>query len=200
MMPPTLHGQPALLVLSALQKHIRRSDADGAMSCAAELVNTNKAFCTMVCNRLEIICHEDLDTAARPDVFPFVHASLAFAKEHYDKDKIGKALMPIGNCIRLMCLAPKSRIGDHFCIVHNLRCRVRGQLAIIPDCANDMHTQPGKKLGRGIEHFRKEGAKLINIADDGSGYTEPVSEDRYADEAYALLAERQGALFADQED
>jgi hypothetical protein len=30
----------------------------------------------------------------------------------------------------------------------------------IPDWANDKHTIVGKKLRRGIEHFREEGAKL----------------------------------------
>jgi hypothetical protein len=31
----------------------------------------------------------------------------------------------------------------------------------IPDWANDQHTPAGKMLGRGLDHFRKEGAKLV---------------------------------------
>jgi hypothetical protein len=31
----------------------------------------------------------------------------------------------------------------------------------IPDWANDQHTPSGKMLGRGLDHFRKEGAKLV---------------------------------------
>ena len=31
----------------------------------------------------------------------------------------------------------------------------------IPDCALDQHTMKGKAMGRGLDHFRKEGAKLI---------------------------------------
>ena len=31
----------------------------------------------------------------------------------------------------------------------------------IPDFALDMHTMKGKELCRGLDHFRKEGAKLV---------------------------------------
>ncbi len=31
----------------------------------------------------------------------------------------------------------------------------------IPDYALDMHTMKGKAMGRGLDHFRKEGAKLV---------------------------------------
>jgi hypothetical protein len=59
---------------------MRLSDAEGhptrhgarAMEFAVELMHTSKAFHSMVCNRLEVICHEDLDTLAAPHVFPFV--------------------------------------------------------------------------------------------------------------------------------
>ena len=31
----------------------------------------------------------------------------------------------------------------------------------IPDYALDMHTMKGKAMGRGLDHFRTEGAKLV---------------------------------------
>ena len=49
----------------------------------------------------------------------------------------------------------------------------------IPDWVNDQHTLAGKKLGRGLDHFRKEGAKLI---------PEPTEPDPYIEEAYRLWA------------
>jgi hypothetical protein len=55
-------------------------DRKEAMEFACELLHTSKAFHTMVCNRLEVICHEDLDTLAAPHVFPFVAASLAASR------------------------------------------------------------------------------------------------------------------------
>ena len=39
----------------------------------------------MVCNRLEVICHEDLDTLAAPWVVPFVATALAQSRERYSK-------------------------------------------------------------------------------------------------------------------
>jgi hypothetical protein len=35
----------------------------------------------------------------------------------------------------------------------------------IPDYALDMHTMKGKAMGRGLDHFRKEGAKADTAAD-----------------------------------
>jgi hypothetical protein len=52
----------------------------------------------------------------------------------------------------------------------------------IPDYALDMHTLAGRKLGRGLDHFRKEGAKLI---------PPPTGDDAYEDEAYRLWAKKQ---------
>jgi hypothetical protein len=52
----------------------------------------------------------------------------------------------------------------------------------IPDWANDQHTIAGKKLGRGLEHFREEGAKLI---------PPPTGDGPYEDEAYRLWAIKQ---------
>jgi hypothetical protein len=68
----------------------------------------SKAFHSMVCNRLEVICHEDRDIlAASPWIVPFVATSLAQSKERYSS-KIGEARLMIGNCIRMMCRSPKS--------------------------------------------------------------------------------------------
>ncbi|WP_375784643.1 hypothetical protein ACE10Z_33685 [Bradyrhizobium sp. Pha-3] len=46
---------------------------------------------------------------------------------------------------------------------------------MIPDWANDQHTLAGRKLGRGLDHFRGEGAKLV---------PPPTADDPYEDEAY----------------
>ena len=44
-----------------------------------------------------------------------------------------------------------------------------------PDYALDMHTMKGKAMGRGLDHFREEGAKLV---------PQPTAYDRCEDEAY----------------
>jgi hypothetical protein len=96
--PDTKSGLPAMACVSAMQKAIRRGMEREAMEFACELMHTSKAFQSMVCNRLEVICHEDLDTLAAPHVFPFVAASLAASRDRYSKS-IGEARLMIGNAI-----------------------------------------------------------------------------------------------------
>jgi len=182
--PDTKNGLPAMACVSAMQKCIRRGMEREAMEFAVELMHTSKAFHSMVCNRLEVICHEDLDTLAAPHVVPFVAAALAQSRERYAKS-IGEARLMVGNAIRMMTRAPKSRAGCHFGAAIGLREQLEGFLPIIPDWANDQHTLAGRKLGRGIDHFRKEGAKLV---------PPPPPGDAYIEEAYRLwkLKEKQG--------
>ena len=85
----------------------------------------------------------------------------------------------IGNAIRVMCRSPKSRAGCHFAAAIGLRSSLEHFAPTIPDWANDQHTLTGRKLGRGLDHFRKEGAKLIRP---------PTGNDPYEDEAYRLWA------------
>jgi len=141
-----------------MQKAIRRGMEREAMQFAVELMHTSKAFHSMACNRLEVICHEDLDTLAAPHVFPFVAASLAESRERYGKS-IGEARLMAGNATRAMCRSPKSRAGCHFAAAIGLRSMLEYYAPTIPDYALDMHTQKGKAMGGGLDHFREEGAK-----------------------------------------
>jgi replication-associated recombination protein RarA len=207
MMPKTKNGHPALLMVSAMQKAIRRGEEEHAMGFACELMHSSKAYFTMVCNRLLVIAHEDLDTAKAPQVLPFVHAAIADAQRLYPKkpENPGGARMAIGNAIRLMCRSPKSREGDHFQAAIGLRNLLDKYVPEVPDYAFDKHTTQGKRMGRGIEHFRHEGARLVERTDtNGNAYRSPfiVPEDRYADRAYAMWALRDeraksGNLFGD---
>ena len=77
----------------------------------------------------------------------------------------------------LSAAVPKSRAGCHFAAAIGLRSLLEDYAPTIPDWANDQHTLAGKKLGRGLDHFRKEGAKLI---------PPPTEPDPYEAEAYRL--------------
>lgn len=179
MIPPTMNGLPSMACLSALQKFIRRGMEREAMEMACELIHTSKAFNTMVCNRLQIISHEDIDIFADPNIVPFVKASCEQAKEWYvaDKMKLGKTRMAIGNAIRIMCRAKKSREGDHFNAAIGLSSLLEGFVPEIPEWVHDQHTLKGKKLGRGLEYFREVSTKLIPAS---------KQKDAYEDEAYRL--------------
>jgi replication-associated recombination protein RarA len=181
MIPDTKHGLNAMTRVSAMQKAIRRGLKREAMEFAVELMHSGKAFHSMVCNRMEVICHEDLDTLAAPHVFPFVAASLAAWRERYSKS-IGEARLMVGNAIRMMARAPKSRAGCHFAAAIGLRSMLEGFAPTIPDWANDQHTLAGRKLGRGLDHFRQEGAMLV---------PEPTEPDLFVEEAYRLWALKQ---------
>jgi hypothetical protein len=100
MIHDTRNSINAMACVSAMQKCVRRGMEREAMEFAVELMHTSKAFHSMVCNRLEVICHEDLDILAAPWIVPFVATSLAQSKERYSS-KIGEARLMIGNCIRM---------------------------------------------------------------------------------------------------
>ena len=172
----TKNGMPSMARLSALQKCIRRGMEREAMQFACELLHTSKPLHSMVCNRLEVICHEDLDTLAAPHVVPFVAAAVAQSKERYSKN-IGEARLMIGNAIRMMCRSPKSRAGCHFGAAIGLKSLLEDFVPVIPDWAFDQHTQKGQAMGRGIKHFREEGAKLV---------PQPTEPDPFIEEAYRL--------------
>jgi replication-associated recombination protein RarA len=182
MIPNTKNGLPSMACLSAMQKCIRRAMEQAAMEFACELIHTSKGFHTMVCNRLEIISHEDIDTQANPSIVPFVKAACDQARLWYDEKKLGRSRMPIGNAIRLMCRAPKSREGDHFQAAIGLANELEGFVPSIPDFALDHHTQRGKAMGRGLDYFRSESTKLIP----------PTTKDAYEDEAYRLWVVKGG--------
>jgi len=102
--PATRNGLPAMATVSAMQKAVRRGMEREAMEFAVELMHTSKAFHSMVCKRLEIISHEDIDTQADPAIVPFVATAVAQAMKWYDAEKLGASRLAIGNAIRLMCL------------------------------------------------------------------------------------------------
>jgi replication-associated recombination protein RarA len=176
MIPPTKNGLPAMGCVSAMQKYIRRGMEVEAMQVACELLHTSKAFHSMVCNRLEVISHEDIETVAAPWVVPFVAAALAQSRQRYNVDNPGEARLMVGNAIRLLCAAPKSRKGCHFAASIGLHGLLEGFVPTIPDWINDQHTIAGKAKGRGIDYFRAESAKLV---------PQPP-KDEYEDEAYRL--------------
>lgn len=198
MIPPTKNGLPSMAVLSTMQKAIRRNMEQLAMECAVELLHTSKAFCTMVCNRLEIVSQEDIDTAASPHIVPFVFACCDQAKRFFDLPNPGKSRMAIGNAIRMMARAPKSREGDHFQAAIGLRALLEGYKPEIPDWALDGHTMAGKAKGRGVEFFREESTKLVPPQCWSAGLpgrrATAAEPDQWTGEAYRLwaLKERDG--------
>jgi hypothetical protein len=88
----------------------------------------------------------------------------------------------VGNAIRMMARAPKSRAGCHFAAAIGLRSLLEDFAPTVPDWAFDQHTGKGKRMGRGLKHFREEGAKLV---------PEPTEPDLFVEKAYRLWAIKQ---------
>ena len=175
-----------MAVVSAMQKCIRRGMERQAMEFAVEMLHTSKAFCTMVTNRLEIISHEDIDTQQQPHIVPFVATACEQARRFYKgPENPAVSRVAIGNAIRMMCRAFKSREGDHFQAACGQNAILHGYVPEIPDFAIDMHTLKGKRMGRGLEHFLTEGAKLVPEAEPDAYYDECV-------ELWKIKHERQG--------
>ena len=161
-------------VISALQKEIRRGNEAEAMYWALELVPRYEAY---LWRRLNVIAQEDIGIAA-PELLALVPSQEAQWFRFRAEGKDGTCRLILANTVLAMCRSPKSRLADHFQCVVNQR-RLSGERREVPDYALDKHTQRGKRLGRGVAHWRAEGCTLQPAAD---------LDDPYADEAYERWA------------
>ncbi len=98
------------------------------------------------------------------------------------KDGVGGDLNAVHNALLLLCRSKKSRCADNIALFlrQNPTWRPRpvteADIAAarkaakvkreVPDYAKDMHTRDGKRRGRDVEFFLKEGTKLGNPATD----------------------------------
>ncbi|WP_425397471.1 hypothetical protein [Aeoliella sp.] len=182
MIPKTLNNLDAFEVMSAMQKHIRRGEEREAMHCACELGHSSKAFFTMLCNRLELIAHEDIGLANR-EACIFTAATIAQVRRFYEPDKPGKWRLMVGNVILTLCRSAKCREGDHFQAAIGQRVLMDDTAPELPDYAFDHHTSRGRKLGRDLQHFRDVSTKLIP----------PAEPDTYEAEAYQVWQRKHDA-------
>jgi replication-associated recombination protein RarA len=170
---PTLSGYRFDEALSALQKMIRRGHEREAMHWAIEL---ESSFHKHLWNRLEIIVHEDIGLAN-----PILSIYVRTTKEQYmemRERKSSATRMLLANVILAMCRSEKSRLGDDFCITaYKTHERIP-----VPDVAKDKHTEAGRRMGRGYEHFFSEGSFLDR---ESSEVSNP-----YVNESHRLIMEK----------
>jgi MgsA AAA+ ATPase C terminal len=142
----TINGHTLFECSSAMQKCIRRGMPDEAMYFAVELdLSGYGEYCW---RRLRTIASEDIGMAnpTLPSVLSALYESWAeFAGREQKTDRIF-----LGHAVLLLATSPKSRAIDNFQIVHYSTHEVVQE---VPDFAFDMHTQRGRQMGRGLEHF-----------------------------------------------
>jgi replication-associated recombination protein RarA len=167
----TQHGLCPWEAISSLQKFVRRGLERQAMEMAAELSFTHLA---LMLNRLRVMAHEDIGLA-NPQA---VHLAKLWTEQAWDWHKAGNGAwrLALANTVLMLCRSPKSREADHFqCVVFDA-IENQGFVPTVPDYALCKHTRRGKAKGRGIDHFRQDGAVLC---------PPPAAKDPYEDEAYA---------------
>ena len=181
----TEHGYRCDECISALQKAVRRCDADGAVWWAHEL--NISGFGGWVWKRLLIIVSEDVGLAEpnAPAVvnglYQISQVLLAHQKKPGPGEKVQHPWLELLQATWFLARCPKSREVADLCGVLDFRFR-RNDLRPVPDEALDMHTARGRAMGRGSVHFEDQSV------DGGRCCANEIEIDgnRYRKEFYAL--------------
>lgn len=153
----TVRGFSPMLMASAFQKAVRRSDEQLAMNCATEMIRSG--FDGYLWKRIKIIASEDIayDAGIVSDIRALYDNSI----ELRGKSKDFKLF--IYHAVTLLLRNKKSRLVDWIKCAFWDGYDTKEELYSIdiPDHVYDTHTVQGKSMGRGLLHFIREGAKLI---------------------------------------
>ena len=142
-------------VLSALQKTIRRGEEENALFWAFELLESG--YKEQMTNRLITIAYEDIGVESKESVLLALRAIDDFNK-FFPKNPFQLCL---ATAIMAMCRAENKTRDADYLQAKILYERRQGKKIDIPDVALDKHTIRGKIMKRGVEHFIKEGCKLL---------------------------------------
>jgi hypothetical protein len=200
----TARGFAADEVISALQKEIRRGNAENAVLLAHEMIATSKDLEEFLWARLMVISVEDIGLG-EPGAPALVNAlfqmrSHLFGRAHVPGrsassgtvDGAGTTAAPHASsahdqellavhAIRYLCACRKDRSSDEMALWVRMAAERGEAVPLIPDYALDKHTSAGKKMGRGLRHFMEEGAKVSP--------EEPDRDRTYRERIMALLDE-----------
>ena len=114
-------------------------------------------------NRHIIGCTQDIGLGQ--PVAPVVVEALWSISRRFPRDTSDYALLFI-HAVRYLCACRKERGSSLLSSVTKRRIR-DGEAFDLPDYVYDRHTIEGQRLGRGIEHFLTESAKVAPEADLG---------------------------------
>jgi replication-associated recombination protein RarA len=170
----TVHGFAADLVISALQKEIRRGNTENAALIAYEMVATSPALEDYFWQRIMVISVEDIGFGN--PMAPVVINAVVQMVDKFDRSVAERKLFAV-HAVRYLCGGEKDRSSDEMInwIMHSVES---GKVTLeIPDYAVDMHTKSGKEKGRSLEHFWNEGARIMpEKADRDRTYYERMKE------------------------
>lgn len=176
-------GQPADVVISALQKFIRRGCVEDAVRAAYELYLTNETMTDYLWERLRVISVEDIGVGE--PMAPILVETLWNTSCRLTRDHLDYPLLFV-HAVRYLCCCPKERGSSLLTSVTKRRIRT-GKPFEIPDYVFDRHTIEGQNRGRGIDHFLKTAAVVYPHAQLGEEYD--ASEQRWAQELLTYMKE-----------
>lgn len=179
--PPTRRGYDVRIVVSALQKALRASDADAALYWAYEL--DRSGFGNWCWKRLRVIASEDIGPAV-PGIaaeIKALHENWLFARKRpsvscdscqdwrgqdEETGKGGEEVLYITHAVIMLANAPKCRVVD-WAVWHHSNDYVERRE--VPDVAFDRHTLAGRRMGRNRQHFVDEASVLTDPANGELG-------------------------------
>ncbi|HKG54921.1 MAG TPA: hypothetical protein VKB04_11735 [Anaerolineales bacterium] len=154
----TFNGFQADHVISALQKEIRRGNAENAALLAYEMIITSHQLEDYLWHRLKVISVEDIGFGE--PLAPVLIQSLFEMTSACDRATGERKLYAI-HAVRYLCACQKDRSSDEMINWINHSSQSGKLLPVIPEYALDMHTAEGKKKGRGRRHFFEEASRII---------------------------------------
>jgi replication-associated recombination protein RarA len=152
----TKNGLEADLVISALQKCIRRGEEQLAVRMAYELYLTSGFHEEKMWNRLLVISVEDVGFGN--DKAPVFVKTMNDLRKEFPYGDGDRPIFFI-HAIRYLCRSKKERSSDH---IKNIVMKEfeRGYVPEIPDYAVDMHTIKGRAMGRDVFYFLDEASRV----------------------------------------
>lgn len=151
------NGYPLDLLISCLQKSIRRSDYETAVQAAVEMMYTSRELEDYVWLRLLVISAEDIGSGnwyANSVVKNLRDSALLI-----DSKNIGDRRILLIHAIRFLCIQPKDRAS---CLMSDIAVRELGKKNIeFADYVYDMHTSEGICRGRKFSFFLDSASLVI---------------------------------------
>ena len=152
----TRHDLAADEVISALQKEIRRGHTENAAFLAYEMLTTSEDLEAKLWQRLQVISVEDIGYG-QTDA-PVLIQTLFQMHDNFPRS--GDRFLFALHAVRYLCGCTKDRSSDEFLNWVKHAIEIEEQRPAVPEYALDMHTEAGRRLGRGKRHFLEEGARV----------------------------------------
>lgn len=146
-------------LISALQKYIRRGDLEETLLVAREMYETSPELEAHLWTRLLVISISDCNDGTFTQTL--VVESLNRVGMRMQRGT-GERWGFLVQAVRYLVSLPKDETTDEICMWsrHTMNKGLRGP--VIPDYALDIHTEAGRKMGRGMTHFLGDGTVVAN--------------------------------------